>query len=302
MLLKGAGPLLYLSTPLELVEMKADSSGAMEFSAYASTFANVDHGGDIIEKGAFTKTLRDRNRDRPLLWQHDMRSPIGVEKSLNEDDKGLIGTWEIIDTAQGLDAYKLLKRGAIRSMSIGYIPKTWEWQNEGDNRLLKEIDLLENSVVSIPMNDQARVQSVKTLSDQESLDTIIQAVVKAVREPRPAPAPTSKEAPAAAPGYSELTLVELANVVRDVVAAFGERTRDLLDKLSVGDFDLTEAKRTDLQALLETFSGIDAVRHDAEAVLAHKQQLPDPTPSQLSATALAIELCRHRLRARGVEI
>jgi HK97 family phage prohead protease len=103
--------------------------------------------------------------------------------------------------------------------------------------------------------------------------------------------------------YEDMTLAQLASATNDVVAAFGERVRDLFDKLQAGDFSLTEAKRTDLQALLETFSGIDAVRHDAEAVLAHKQeQLPDPKLGQISVTALALELCRHRLRARGVEV
>lgn len=289
--------MLYKSIPLTLVDVK-DGSDAMTFTAYASTFGNEDHGGDIIQKGAFKGTLDNTNRDRPLLWQHDPRTPIGVEKSIREDGKGLLGTWEIIDTQAGLDAYKLLKRGAIRSMSIGYIPKTWEWQKEGETRLLKEIDLLENSVVSIPMNDQARVTSVKSETDLES---VIRTYEKLMREVKSVDALD----------YSALSLSDLTKTLTDTVAAFRERCHDLLAKLQAGDFDLTDSKRTDLQALLETFSEMDAVRSDAEAVLAHKQSEPESQPEppssqdavdDPSALSLALELRRRKLRLRGIEV
>ena len=280
--------MLYKSTPLELVEIKAGSDGSMQFTAYASTFNNKDHGGDVITKGAFSDTLAAR-KFRPLLWQHDMREPIGIEKSLKEDGKGLLGTWQLVDTQRGQDAYKLLKAGAVRSMSIGYIPSEFAFEDEGDTRVLNKVDLLENSVVSLPMNEQAQVQSVKEHVHCATCQAQVeQAKGSEDKETLP---------------YEDLTLAQLASVTNDVVAAFGERTRDLLEKLSAGDFSLTEAKRTDLQALLETFSGIDAVRHDAEAVLAHKQeQVPDPNESQVRTTALTLELVRHRLRARGVEV
>ena len=137
--------MLYKSTPLELVEIKAGSDGSMQFTAYASTFNNKDHGGDVITKGAFAETLAAR-KFRPLLWQHDMREPIGIEKSLKEDGKGLLGTWHLVDTQRGQDAYKLLKAGAVRSMSIGYIPSEFAFEDGGDTRLLNKVDLLENSV------------------------------------------------------------------------------------------------------------------------------------------------------------
>jgi HK97 family phage prohead protease len=156
----------YKAIPLEVVELKAGSDG-WSFSAYASVFNKRDLGGDIIQPSAFDATLKSSNF-RPLLWQHDMREPIGIEQSLKPDTKGLLGSWELIDTQRGQDAYKLLKRGAVRSMSIGYIPDAFEFEDEGQTRVLKSIELLENSVVSIPMQPAARVQSVKALPE---LDT-----------------------------------------------------------------------------------------------------------------------------------
>lgn len=149
---------VYKTVPFEVTELKATDSG-WSFSGYASTFGNVDQGGDVVMRGAFDASLLARKR-RPLLWQHDLREPIGVEVSLKPDDRGLIGTWKVVDTARGSDAHKLLKAGAIDSMSIGYVPTDVEFDDIG-TRLLKSIDLLECSVVSLPMNEQATITHVK---------------------------------------------------------------------------------------------------------------------------------------------
>jgi uncharacterized protein len=377
--------LLYSSTPLELVEIKAGSDGTMTFSAYASTFGNTDRGGDVIEKGAFRDTLRESNY-RPLLWQHDMSKPIGIEKSIREDSKGLLGTWELVDTAQGQEAYKLLKAGAVRSMSIGYIPTKWEYRQEGDSaidatRVLKSVELLENSVVTIPMNPQATVQNVKHFCHEcmaaiDELDTALKATWTAAyvnslpdssfalvytdgdgNKQRKLPhhdkggsldlphlrnalsrAPqmtgvsdaqrsravahlerhanaegignsgkthdhvyeddAAEDVPAAS--YEDMTLAELAGVVAEVAEAFGVRTRELISKLNAGEFSLNESKRLDFQTFLETFSGLDVVRHDVEAALAQKTTTEIPNTS--GALRLAIELRRAKMRRRGLEI
>jgi len=170
----------------------------------------------------------------------------------------------------------------IRSMSIGYIPKKFEFAEGGENRVLKEIDLLENSVVSVPMNDQARVQSVKSHCElcHEMAAKLAAEVV---------------------PVYDSLTLAQLAGVVTEVGGLLRERSGVLLGKLQAGELALTDAKRLDLEALLETFSGIDAVRHDAEAVLAHKPVI-DSKNDTVSALALALEMRRRRARMHGVEV
>jgi hypothetical protein len=160
----------YSAIPLEVVELKAGKDG-WSFSAYASTFGNLDHTGDVILAGAFDDTLVRRDF-RPLLWQHDMHEPIGIERSLKPDGKGLLGDWELIDTQRGSDAYKLLKRGAIRAMSIGYIPEVVEFDASGV-RIIKQIDLIENSVVSIPANEAAQVQSVKALDTAVPFENLI---------------------------------------------------------------------------------------------------------------------------------
>jgi hypothetical protein len=150
--------LSYKPVGFELRELKAAADG-WEFSGYASTFGNVDVGGDVVLPGAFTASLKSRPKPK-LFWQHDSHEPLGVVTALREDDRGLFGEWKISKTTRGQDAYQLLKDGAIDSMSIGYIPTDSEFKDDGV-RELKSVDLLEVSLVSIPMNTEALVTSVK---------------------------------------------------------------------------------------------------------------------------------------------
>lgn len=163
---------------LTLVEAKAGDNGP-EFTGILSTFGNVDEGGDVVIAGAFDRTLRERDF-RPLLWAHDARlPPIGIEKSLVVDEKGLLGTWSLLDTALGSDVYKALKSGALRKMSMGYLPTVTEYDDQGVRKLI-EVDLLESSVVNLAMNEQAEVTNVKATWDAayiNSLDDVCFAVI-----------------------------------------------------------------------------------------------------------------------------
>ncbi len=272
----------YKAIPLEVLELKADSDG-WSFSAYASTFNTRDHGGDVILPGAFDRTLKSRSF-RPLLWQHDMREPIGIEKSLVADRKGLLGTWEIIDTQRGADAYKLLKRGAIRSMSIGYIPGAFEFKDEGETRVLKDIDLLENSVVSIPMNDGAQVQSVKARFCSQCGTDLEAKAHETAHEFE----------------LAKLTFSELVDHFAEVAEAFGTGAKNLLATLAAEDHALNDSKRQELETLLGTFPGLDAVRTDVQHLL--QTTTEDASPRAASALATRLKLARYRLRAAGVDV
>jgi HK97 family phage prohead protease len=149
---------LYKSVGFQLEELKARGDEGWSFSGYASTFGNVDQGGDVVLRGAFSNSLKARVPR--LLWQHDMTEPVGRVVSLREDDRGLHGEYKLSRTSRGSDAYMLLKDGAIDSMSIGYVPEDQEFDDNGV-RLLKSVSLLEISLVSIPMNEEARITAVK---------------------------------------------------------------------------------------------------------------------------------------------
>lgn len=152
-----------------------DAAARGEFVGYGSTFGNVDHGGDIIENGAFRQTLsKSKPSDIPMLWGHDSRQPpIGKWLEIREDDRGLMVRGQLIlDVGKARDVHALMKEGALRGLSIGYrIPDGGAaFERNGRIRRIKEVDLIEISVVTLPMNPKANVARVKsglTITDAE---------------------------------------------------------------------------------------------------------------------------------------
>ena len=135
------------------------------FSGYGSTFGNVDRVGDIVEKGAFAKSLDKHTADGTMpamLLHHDMHRPIGVWTKMEEDEKGLAVEGKLTKGVRDADeAYALLKDGALHSMSIGYRVVREEYDRKSGVNHLHEISLHELSLVTIPANAAAIVGGVK---------------------------------------------------------------------------------------------------------------------------------------------
>jgi HK97 family phage prohead protease len=152
-----------LAFPVHEVKATGD---AWTVEGYASTYGNVDQGGDVVLRGAFDDTLKSDRRVRFLLG-HDQTKPLGSPLDLHSDEKGLWGKFKISKTSIGHDVHEWLMDGALDSFSIGYIPTDVEF--DGDVRLLKGINLLETSLVAIPMNDQALVTGVKHVEEDKAV-------------------------------------------------------------------------------------------------------------------------------------
>jgi len=135
------------------------------FEGYGSVFGNKDLGNDVIERGAFLKSLKKRKpQNVKLLYQHKSDMPIGVFDEIREDNHGLVVKGRLaLKTQAGAEAYELLKMGALDGLSIGFRvnPKEVSYDKRGNRRIIKEVDLMEVSLVTFPMNPQATVRSVK---------------------------------------------------------------------------------------------------------------------------------------------
>ncbi len=124
----------------------------MRFAGYAAVFDMPDRGGDIVRKGAFKGTAK---AGIPLLWQHDQSRRIGYVESLSEDDRGLRVIAQIDDAELDTDG-EAVRAGA--GLSFGYRVRT---ARRGEFRELTDLDLIEVSVVSHPMQPLARVLAVE---------------------------------------------------------------------------------------------------------------------------------------------
>lgn len=151
-------------------------------SGYASVFGNKDSDGDIINKGAYKKTLQENKERVKFLWQHRMDQPLGKVQDIYEDEKGLFFEAKIADTTLGKDAKALIEEGVVNEFSVGFIPIKYETirNSEGgyEGLDIKEIKLYEFSLVTLAANDQALMTDFKSAEDaheklMEKFDAII---------------------------------------------------------------------------------------------------------------------------------
>lgn len=122
---------------------------------YASVFGVADLEGDVVHAGAFRRSLAQRTTPLPMLLSHDARLKAGVWRSVIEDSRGLFVRGEIApDAPAAAIAARMLARG-VDGLSIGFVAKLFAPRGAG--RDLYEIELLEASIVAVPMQPLARL-------------------------------------------------------------------------------------------------------------------------------------------------
>ena len=138
------------------------------FAGYGSVYGVIDQGDDIVAPGCFTESLAEwgqKDRMPALLWQHRSAEPIGVYTAMREDENGLYVEGKLaLKTQQGAEAYELLKMKAISGLSIGFMTREDSYDQKTGIRTIKKGDLWECSLVTFPMNDDARIAAVKSIN------------------------------------------------------------------------------------------------------------------------------------------
>lgn len=155
---------LVKSFNVDNVEMKSNEKDFAIVKAYVSIFNNIDRAGDMIVKGAFTKSLE--NKLPKVCWCHEWSNVIGKVISAEEDNKGLLVEMQITkNTQQGAEAIELMKMGAMDEFSIGYQVNDYEIKSLPDGRVyneLKELELFEVSPVLVGCNPDTKLVSIKS--------------------------------------------------------------------------------------------------------------------------------------------
>lgn len=135
-------------------------------SGYASIFGNVDLGGDVTEKGAFKKTIKEgvpvgrvKFIDSHLTYE-GTKAVIGVVDQAKEDTTGLFFNAKLSSVQHAQDVRTKVKEGILDALSFGYSVIQDEVRSDGV-RLLKELKLYEISVVAWGMNPKAYIAGVK---------------------------------------------------------------------------------------------------------------------------------------------
>jgi HK97 family phage prohead protease len=137
------------------------------FAGYGSVYDTIDQGDDIVAAGAFSDSLSDwasKGRMPAMLWQHRSDQPCGVYTTIKEDANGLYVEGQLaLKTQRGAEAYELLQMKAISGLSIGFLTREDSYDQKTGVRTIKRADLWECSLVTFPMNDDARIEVVKSM-------------------------------------------------------------------------------------------------------------------------------------------
>jgi HK97 family phage prohead protease len=178
-------------------EIKDMSTDKREVAIYLSKFGNIDSDDDMIQKGAFTKSIIERgpesasNRKIAFLRYHDWEHQIGKFLTLQEDDFGLFAVAKCGMSTKGEDAWQDYQDGIISEHSIGfqYVADKIKWVEDmtvekGGYYLITEVKLYEGSAVLFGANDMTPVvevmKSEQRISFAQKLSSDIDSVARAI--------------------------------------------------------------------------------------------------------------------------
>ncbi len=147
----------------KLVAAVDDVAADGTFSGHAAIFGVEDLAHDVLERGAFGATLARRGADGvKMLWHHDPAEPIGRWLEIREDARGLFVRGRLLaSVARGREALALMRAGVLDGLSIGFRTVKGSRSRGSGIRRLAEVDLWEISLVTFPMQPQARIAAVE---------------------------------------------------------------------------------------------------------------------------------------------
>ena len=151
--------------------------GGIDIKGSAST-NGLDRAGDIIESDAWTKGGLENFKNNPIiLFNHNYDKPIGRAKDLKVTENGLEISAKISKAAG--DVTQLIKDGVLGAFSVGFKVKEADYMTETDGYKIKDAELFEVSVVSVPCNQGATFGLSKSFDSMEQYNEYKQTFYKA---------------------------------------------------------------------------------------------------------------------------
>ena len=145
-----------------------DDDGGLDIKGSAST-DSIDRAGDIIESTAWAKGGLENFKNNPvILFNHNYDRPIGRAKEIGVTENGLELTARISKSAGEIK--DLIKDGVLGAFSVGFKVKDADYNDETDGYKIKDAELFEVSVVSVPCNQSAVFSLAKSFDSMEEYD------------------------------------------------------------------------------------------------------------------------------------
>lgn len=231
---------------------------------YANT-SSKDRVGDVVLPSAFAKSLPGFMANPICLLQHNWSDVAGKILEAKVVDKGLYVKARISDTRPDLKT--LVREGCLSTFSIGYNELDADYDEETKTKVVRDLELLEISIVSIPANAEAKFTVVDTAKKPDET---------AVTEAQAAPTPIETAEP------KSLSLEEFTSIVK---SATGE---DLDAESLTAVCEFYNEKKDNLMKLnrKQLLDSLKTVIKDASAtVVAPEAQKDDSAPAPAESPA-----------------
>ena len=156
---------LYLNSAFSVKELPkaSDPIDSIYIEGYAST-NDVDRVGDVVPTTVWEKGIVNYLKNPIILSQHDHDDPIGRMVEHKIDGAGL---WIKARISAAAEAFNLIKDNVLTAFSVGFKVKDAEYNSAADVFVIKDIELIEISVVSVPANQNTLFSLSKAFQNAE---------------------------------------------------------------------------------------------------------------------------------------
>jgi HK97 family phage prohead protease/HK97 family phage major capsid protein len=149
-----------------MFKSQENDDGSVMIRGMAST-NHSDRAGDVISKEAWEKGGLENFKNNPvILFNHDYDKPIGRATGVRVTDNGLELEAKISKSAPA-HVCELVKDGVLGAFSVGFKVKDADYIKETDGLMIKDAELFEVSVVSVPCNQAATFSLAKSFDSEE---------------------------------------------------------------------------------------------------------------------------------------
>ena len=210
---------------------------------YAST-TDVDRAGDVVPKDVWEMGMQNYLKNPIILSQHDHDDPIGRMVEHKIDSKGL---WIRARISAAAEVFSLIKDGVLTAFSIGFMIKDAEYNSAANVFVVKELELTEISVVSVPCNQNTVFSVAKAFDNADDY-----AMFKEQYLPKSNPAKglvTDKAADCATPKEFKMDPKELEKMLADAATKAAEAATKSMRESQAADKLAAEKAAAETAAL-----------------------------------------------------
>lgn len=208
----------------EFKAVSNDEDTELKIEGYAST-VDKDRVGDVILSEAWTQGgLKNFEKNPILLFNHNYDTPIGKVTDFETDAKGLRvkGT---ISKAAG-PYRELIKDGVLSTFSVGFLIKDADYDSGANIFVIKNAELLEVSVVSVPCNQDATFSVAKSFDSETDYQEFKSQFVASDDTTED----SSEDASEASGNSKKMDENDVKNIIAQALAASEEAARKKADK------------------------------------------------------------------------